>query len=230
MEVRNITPNYANNATSFGMAFRRPTPKQMEDFTEYVTKKGKTSPRLAKKGVASIVNRHANDTHFDFTYLDGGKFEIIPKSIKAKTMMEAGVLPEDIYVQKGIIGKTREKYFSDAYKAKIDEAEGFKAFLLITKQIAGALKARLALEFKPVDALPKGMRKVSAQVKAYEKAVDKQISKEIKEAAVAKKEAAKRAKAAEKALAAKRRKEMNEAAAKQKAIDAVTSAFDTKKK
>lgn len=230
MEVRNITPNYTSNATSFGMAFKRPTTKQMEEFTEYVTKKGKTSSRQAKRGITTIINRHKNDRHFDFAYTEGNKFEFVPTSAKAKQMMNAGMLPEEIDAPKGIIEKTREKYYSDVYKAKVDEAEGFQAFWLVTKQVAAALKARLALEFKPVDTLPRSMRKASAKVKAYEKAVDKQIAKEAKEAAAAEKAAAKRAKAAEKARVAAEKAERAEAAAKQKAIDTVASAFEPKKK
>lgn len=230
MEVRNITPNYTSNATSFGMAFKRPSADVMGNFTEYVTKKGKNSARLAKRGVAKIVDRHANDKHFNFEYVGDGKFEIVPKSPRAMAMKVDGQLPEDVKAPKGIIERTRAKYFSDAYKAEMDEASGLKAAWMLTKQFAAALKARLTIQFKPVDALPKGIRNTSSKVSAYEKLVEKQIAKEAKETAAAKKAAVQRAKAEEKARNAARKQILAEQKAKQKAIDTIDSVFIDKEK
>ena len=230
MEVRSITPNYTNNATTFGMAFRKPKADAMEEFVKFVTKKDVNSVSLAKRGVAKIIDRHSKDVHFDFEYTGAGKFEIVPISAKAKEMLVLGNLPGKVEAPKGIIEKTREKYFSEAYKAEADKATGFKAFWMSAKAIAAGVKARLALEFKPVDSLPKKFRDASSMVTAYEKAVRKQLAKEAKEAAAAEKQAAKQAKAAEKARIAAEKKAAAKEAAKQKAMEQISSVFDPKKK
>ncbi len=239
MEVRSITPNYTNNQTSFGMAFKKPNTEAIEDFTQYITRKGHNPVRLTKRGVAKIIERHSKDRHFDFVYTEAGKFEIIPKTAKGKEMMDAGTLPQDILSPRGILEKARAA--NERINKAYDEAEGFEVFRLGMKQFFIAIKARLGMELKPVDSLPRGIRNTSAKVQACETAVEKQLAKEAKEAAKAEKIAAKKAKAAEKLRIAKEKQAAKEAMAKQKAeieaarkktkaISEIESVFEPKKK
>lgn len=192
MEIRNNTP-------SFGMAFKKPSAEAMEQFTEYVTRKGAASAGIAKRGVQTLVKRHANDKHFDIEFQAPSRMRIVPKTAVAGEMMEGEMLPEVLY-KRGAVDKIREKYFSDAFDETFENASGIKKAWLVGRKVAACIRGLAIFALKPVESLPTSMKTVSRKTQVWEEIVNDRLAQ------IAKDEA-KRA----------------------KAIDAITSAFNDPK-
>ncbi|MGN0030557.1 MAG: hypothetical protein ACI37Q_01220 [Candidatus Gastranaerophilaceae bacterium] len=172
MEIRNVTPNYTNRQPAFGMALR--APKDMGEFTDYVTKKGRVPLRMAKRGLERIKNAGGN--HYDIEYAGGKEFNIIPVSDKAKAMELP--LPE---VEPDYIEKLNRTYFSNP--EALEDAKGMKAAWLVTKKFAAAVRGIFYGAVKPESLFSSNLKKAVAQADAMEKMVEKQIAADAKAAA-----------------------------------------------
>ena len=68
MEIRNNQQYY--NRQNFGMAFRLPEKKSAQDaFANLVSNYGEKPYNVVERSLTSLIEKHANDKHFDFTCL-----------------------------------------------------------------------------------------------------------------------------------------------------------------
>lgn len=204
MEIRNNTP-------SFGMAFKTPSKSEMGMFSLYVTDQLNVSPKLAKRGLAKMVEKHAKDEHFDIYFTAPSSISAEPISQEAQFRSYHNLL-EQVPCDKSVIEKYRDKYRSEDYKKAFKEASPGKRFLMNLMKFADIIKVRLTLAFKPEEILPEGMRKASLNVSRWESQISKQVA--IEEA--------KQAKAAQKAQKFE--------AKRTQAIDEISSVFAPKAK
>ncbi len=174
MEIRNVTPNYTNRQPAFGMALR--TPKDMGEFTDYVTKKGSIPLRMAKRGLERIKNAGGN--HYDIEYVGERKFNIVPVSDKAKAMELS--LPE---VEPDYIDRISRTHFNSDAMESLEDAKGMKAAWLFTKKFAAAVRGIFYAAVKPESLFSSNLKKAVAQADAMEKMVEKQIAADAKAAA-----------------------------------------------
>ena len=186
MEIRNNTP-------SFGMAFIKPKPEVMSDFGKYVTKGGKISAKRASSAVRSLVERHAQDKHFDMEFVPPKVITVTPKSETAKQMLAQGLIVVD-----SKLGRTPSAIFRDTYiKAdsefndSLEKASSFKKVGMLFRMAFEGIRARLSMKYNPETSLPKEIRNASANVKRWEAQVEAQVQKEMQIAEdIAKKEQA----------------------------------------
>lgn len=174
MEIRNNTP-------SFGMAFIKPNPELMSDFSKYVTKDGKVPVKRASRAVRSLIARHANDKHFDMTFVSD-KISVAPKSEMAKQMMAQGLIERDTS-----LGRTPVAIFRDTYVEADSEfnksfkgASNLKKVGMLFRMMYDGVRARISMRYNPETSLPKGMRSASANVSRWEAQVEAQAQKEAK--------------------------------------------------
>jgi len=205
-----INRNYTPVNTSFGMAFKKPSPEAMEQFTEFVTKKGKLSPRLAKKGVERIVKQQAGNRHFDMEFSAPKEIILVPKTLKAQEMQAENMLEVNRTLPKNSIDKYREKYLGEAFDSSLDKATGLKKIGMFMKFVGASVKNLIIREMRPEYLLPQNLRLASRNATDLEATVSKQITKEAEEAKIAAKKAAKKS------------------ARKEKAFRMIDSAFDSK--
>ena len=175
MEIRNNTP-------SFGMAFKKP--QDVERFTKYVVSSGPEP--LAKRGLARVIKKQANNAHFDLEYRPGEGVAVIPKSEAAQ---KYGFV-EEVYGRGSACSDARaryiEKYSSDAYDNAYDAASKTKRALMTTKKVFASIKLFCDSLVHPEAFLPRGMRAASSRAISDERLVETQIEKDAK--ALAKKQ------------------------------------------
>lgn len=160
MEIRNNTP-------SFGMAFVKPKPEEMAEFTNYVTRNGKMSPRLVKKGLAQLVKKHAEDMYFDIYYKAPNQVYSITKNDYAQQWFNQNVLP---YNNNAVIKDI-------SHLADSKQNSGEKVAL---KRLYTSIKRRVMMELNPITALPKRLRIASQKISEMEQSIRAQVDKEIK--------------------------------------------------
>ena len=193
------------------MAFKTPPKNEMGMFSLYVTDQLNVSSKLAKKGLAKMVEKHAKDEHFDIYFMAPSSISAEPISHEAQFRFSHNLL-EQVPCGKSVIEKYRDKYHSADYKKAFSEAKPGKKFLMSLMKFADIIKLRLTLAFRPEEILPEGMRKASLNVSRWESQISKQVAKEK----------------AEQAKAARKAQKFE--AKKIKAIDEISSVFEPKTK
>jgi len=163
---------------SFGMAFLKPAPENMEKFVEYVTKGKK--PKFVKRGLKQLQQKHAKDANFDFYYsADKNQIVVVAKSDKAKQMYPEttafGPIEEEDYPARYQL--LCKKCDEDLYRVG-DQSNLKQAFVGI-KSIYNALKEILRVCYvTKTDVLPANLRFASDTVSEQEAKIAKQIAKE----------------------------------------------------
>lgn len=175
MEVRNNTP-------SFGMALRKP--QDMERFTKYIVSAGPEA--LAKRGLARVVKKQANNAHFDIEYRPHQGVAVVPKSEEAVKHGYGDVLYTKKDVCNDLRGRYVEKYCGDAYKDAYESASKSKKVLMTTRKVLAFVRVLGNSLVHPEEALPKAMRAASKGATASEISLKSKIAEEA--AASAKKQ------------------------------------------
>ncbi|MCM1338040.1 MAG: hypothetical protein NC191_00025 [Muribaculaceae bacterium] len=174
MEIRN---NYAayTYKPAFG-AFIKPKAEDMAAFRSFITSEGKVPFEIAKKGLARVVARHADDKHFNLRFVapDNVTAEVI--SDAAKDMRDGGKLLKSA-AEETPIQKLRSRYT----KKKLDEADNLSilgkiAFVL--KAHAALLRAKAQVMLHPESRLPKILRAASENVSRWETEVESAVEAE----------------------------------------------------
>jgi len=180
MEIRN-NYNIQTSRPAFGMAFKSPSADQMEEFTKLVTHNGRIRPRLAGKALFRLVERHANDKHFDFYWSNSGVvFE--PKTSEAEHLMPY-MRAEFVDPPESSIEKMHNKTIVNNVLNgnKYEAASTLKKVLMSLKEIAGVIKTRLAIEMYPEqEVLPREIRKASLNVQLLERKAQNQSVEKAK--------------------------------------------------
>lgn len=172
MEIRN---NYQMNNTSFGMAFKKPCPEDMEKFTAYVTKGVKA--KWVERGLKQLQAKHASDVHFDFSYhADGDMICITPKSEKAIEMFpERLALPNEY--SPNSFDRACNRFQEES--AASSGCSKLKQIYVGAKGVFNMLKAGLKVLFvDKTEALPANMREASVEIRNREAKIEKQLAKE----------------------------------------------------
>ncbi|MBR6722929.1 hypothetical protein IKL64_05700 [bacterium] len=172
MEIRNNQQYY--NRQNFGMAFRLPEKKSAQDaFANLVSNYGEKPYNVVERSLTSLIERHANDKHFDFTF-DGEKFVIEPKTYLALEMYTDGIKLSN----KPLKG-TWEKFLTNYgdYDEVVENLKGFNRFCYEAKYVGSLLKSSIAAFIKPFDTLPVELRQASRDVSELEDAVSKHVEK-----------------------------------------------------
>lgn len=176
MEIRNNTP-------SFGMAFIKPEPEVMNEFSQFITKNGKISVKRASSAVRSLVARHAKDKHFDMGF-NSGQISVIPKSETARDMMAQGLIVKD-----SSLGRTPASIFRDTYISTDSEfhktyegASNLRRIGMLFRMMFAGVRARISTKYNPETSLPKPMRSASANVSHWEAQIEAQVQKELQRA------------------------------------------------
>ena len=171
MEIRNYQ-QYNNQ--NFGMAFKFPEKKAAQDaFANLVSNHGEKPYNVVERSLTSLVEKHAKDRHFDFTF-DGVEFVIEPKTFIALEMFSDG-----IELSKKPLAGTWEKFISKYgnHDEVVANLKGFDKFCYELKYIGSMLKSSVHAFMKPFDTLPVELRQVSRDVSELEEIVAKQIQK-----------------------------------------------------
>jgi len=177
MEIRN---NYSTPMAnqSFGMAFLKPAPEDMEKFVQYVTK-GK-NPKFVKRGLKQLQQKHAKDVNFDFYYrADGNQIHVVPKSDKAKQM----------FPEKRVINEVKEESYPTRFQEacekmdndllRVGSSSKLVQICVGVKSLFNIMKEGLRLRFiDKTDALPANLRLASATIRKRDAQIAKQIEKE----------------------------------------------------
>lgn len=178
MEVRNITPNYTNNNTSFGMAFRKPTGEQMESFAQYVGQKASGEP--LKKALDTIIGQQAKNKHFDITYdysQHRNRFCVVAKSDEAinKYGDVTRVYEEGSYDEVTEAGRLLQK------RKAIMKAEGWskaRRFISGVISLPKLVMATIRDSKDPLRVLPDNMRYAAMKATRFEQDVERLIARE----------------------------------------------------
>lgn len=178
MEIRN---NYSTPmvSQSFGMAFKKPAPEDMEKFVKYVTDGKK--PKFVERGLKQLQHKHAKDVNFDFCYhADGNQIHVIPKSDKAKQMYPGTRVFGDNITEQDYpshFDKAVKNFDGDLIRVK-NQSKLVKTCVAI-KSIFNILKEGLMVRFvDKTEALPANMRLASATIRERDAKIAKQIAKE----------------------------------------------------
>lgn len=151
MEIRNNTP-------SFGMAFRKP--QDMEKFSRYIVGSGPET--LAKKGLARIIKRQANNAHFDLEYRPGQGVAVVPTSANAINQgFKETVYGKGTRFLADVRGRVSAKYYSEDYKKAYEAASGPKRALMTTKKILASIRSIAASVIHPEATLPNSLKEAS---------------------------------------------------------------------
>ena len=173
MEIRNYQ-QYNNQ--NFGMAFRFPEKKSaQETFAKLISNNGEKPYNIVERSLTSLVEKHAKDKHFDFTF-DGNEFVIEPKTFIALEMFSDG-----INLSKKPLNGTWEKFIASYgnHDEMSGNLKGFDKFYYELKYIGSMLKSSVCAFVKPFDTLPVELRQASRDVSELEEIVSKQIAKEL---------------------------------------------------
>lgn len=166
MEIRNNTP-------SFGMAFRKPA--DMGKFSEYVVSAGPEF--IAKRGLARVVKKQANNAHFDMEYRPGQGIAVVPTSEKARAYgytedLVTGSKYSDLRL------RISKKYFSEDYNKAYSSASRSERFLMTAKRAFAALRLAGHSMIHPEVMLPKSLKAASSMASASESAVERRIAQD----------------------------------------------------
>ena len=176
--------NNSMSSTSFGMAFRKPAPEQMVDFTNYVTKGIKSRHvKHVKRGLKQLQKQQESNPHFDIEYLNepgrgyNHTFFVKPTSEKAKSMYETSRIEkgqgEDSFRKSVLDQLNREAQLLE------DKSVGkFKKGLFILKCLYKTAGTILHTYKHPVEVLPKNLRYANKIATEKARAVEAQIAKE----------------------------------------------------
>lgn len=171
MEIRNNTP-------SFGMAFRKPRPEDMERFTKYVVGAGPES--LAKRGLARVIKKQANNAHFDMEYRPGEGIAVIPKSEAAQ---KYGFV-EEVFSKDSKYSDTRSRFYAtytgEAYDKAYEAASKAKRALMTTKKVFAFMRTVGEAFIHPEMMLPKSLKTASRRAMTDEILVETRIAKDAK--------------------------------------------------
>ena len=173
MEIRNYQ-QYNNQ--NFGMAFKFPEKKAAQEaFANLVSNNGEKPYNIVERSLTSLVEKHAKDKHFDFTF-DGNEFVIEPKTFIALEMFSDG-----INLSKKPLNGTWEKFIASYgnHDEMSGNLKGFDKFYYELKYIGSMLKSSVCAFVKPFDTLPVELRQASRDVSELEEIVSKQIAKEL---------------------------------------------------
>ena len=173
MEIRNYQ-KYNNQ--NFGMAFKFPEKKAAQEaFANLVSNNGEKPYNIVERSLTSLVEKHAKDKHFDFTF-DGNEFVIEPKTFIALEMFSDG-----INLSKKPLNGTWEKFIASYgnHDEMSGNLKGFDKFYYELKYIGSMLKSSVCAFVKPFDTLPVELRQASRDVSELEEIVSKQIAKEL---------------------------------------------------
>ncbi len=174
MEIRNNQQYY--NRQNFGMAFRLPEKKPAQDaFANLVSNYGEKPYNVVERSLTSLIEKHANDKHFDFTF-DGEKFVIEPKTYLALEMYADG-----IQLSNKPLKGTWESFLKNYgnYDEVVGSLKGFDRFCYEAKYIGSLLKSSVIAFVKPFDTLPVELRQASRDVSELEEIVSKYVSKSM---------------------------------------------------
>ncbi len=171
MEIRNNTP-------SFGMALRKP--EDIGKFSKYVAN---ASPEwIAKRGVARIAKRQANNTHFDLEYRPGKGVAVIPTSEEAKLRYGEEIFGK-ASKHSDLRSQVVQEYFSEAYDSAYEAASGPQRALMRTKKVLASARLFLHTITHPETFLPKSLKAASEAATQRESDVCASVAKEAKELA-----------------------------------------------
>ena len=172
MEIGNNQQYY--NRQNFGMAFRFPEKKSAQEaFANLVSNHGEKPYNIVERSLTSLVEKHAKDKYFDFTF-DGKEFVIEPKTFIALEMFSDG-----INLSKKPLNGTWEKFIASYgnHDEMSENLKGFDKFYYELKYIGSMLKSSVCAFVKPFDTLPVELRQASRDVSELEEIVAKQIQK-----------------------------------------------------
>lgn len=173
--------NNSINSTSFGMAFKKPTPDQMEQFTNYVSKGRKV--KQVQRGIKQIQKEQANNPHFDIVYVtdpahkESNHFSVVPFSEKAKKMFQKRELRHGEGTPSRY-SKFQEEFLAESKVLEEKKAGKIRKGIFAIKSIYKFLKTAVYTYTHPVEILPKNLRYANELATSQANAVEKQIAKE----------------------------------------------------
>lgn len=172
MEIRNNQQYY--NRQNFGMAFRLPEKKAAQEaFLDMVSNYGEKPKNIVDRSIASLIKKHANDKHFDFTF-DGREFVVEPKTFIALEMYADG-----IPLSNKPLNGTWEVFLNNYgnYDEVAENLKGLNRFCYEMKHIGALLKSSVKVFASPFDTLPVELRQASRDVCELEEYVSKRCRK-----------------------------------------------------
>lgn len=176
MEIRNNQQYY--NQQNFGMAFRFPEKKSAQDaFARLVSNNGEKPYNVVERSLTSLVEKHANDKHFDFTF-DGNKFVFEPRTLLAYGMQNDGMIKLSNRPLEGVWEKFNATYGN--HDEMLKNLKGFDKFYYEMKYITSLLKSSVCAYIKPFDTLPVELRQMSRDVSEMEELVSRHAEVLIK--------------------------------------------------
>ena len=172
MEI-GVGANIQLNKPVFGMAFIKPSADDIQSFTEYIYKNGKTS--IVKRGLKQLTKDQTANKHFDIKYEScGNAIQIIPKTEKAKEMYGLTRIDESkIYPARSQGLSMQELDKVTATRSK------FAQKLILVKNIFKHFTANIkTIVQNPKETLPANLRAADDFALQMEKSVEAQIARE----------------------------------------------------
>lgn len=175
MEIRNNTPM---NSTSFGMAFKKPSADQMQNFVEYVGKG--VSGKRAKKGLQVLQEQQAGNRHFDIVYGDSNSFSVVPKSEAARRIGSTTLFPSTAKHKSAfdIYGDKIQKRMSEIQAKQGRRLTKWQRAKIIITCMPKACVLAVKESRNPLAVLPGNLQLAAEKATAAERHVDHVIAKE----------------------------------------------------